>query len=193
MVVNIKGPKNYKLIVYVNQNISNHVVIIYEKKQLLIIVLIYQGIIQSLVILIYIYQDQITMINYNSMQFIIIRQLYSPTNYNLLEKTFQIKIFLSIFIGYFPNDQHLQCRRKLLIHLIFPYKAIDCIFRLFDLLHIVPSLLCHIYCNEIFNYTYQRCSLPAMHVSASTSYNGMLQSHSFLTSLVSPEDRYIAI
>lgn len=32
MVVNIKGPKNYKLIVYVNQNISNHVVIIYEKK-----------------------------------------------------------------------------------------------------------------------------------------------------------------
>lgn len=94
------------------------------------------------------------MINYNSMQFIIIRQLYSPTNYNLLEKTFQIKIFLSIFIGYFPNDQHLQCRRKLLIHLIFPYKAIDCICRLFDLLHIVPSLLCLIYCNEIFNYTY---------------------------------------
>lgn len=94
------------------------------------------------------------MINYNSMQFIITRQLYSPTNYNLLEKTFQIKIFLSIFIGYFPNDQHLQCRRKLLILLIFPYKAIDCICRLFDLLHIVPSLLCHIYCNEIFNYTY---------------------------------------
>lgn len=32
MGVNIKGPKKYKLIVYVKQKISNHIVIIYEKK-----------------------------------------------------------------------------------------------------------------------------------------------------------------
>lgn len=32
MVVNIKGPKKYKLIVNVKQNISNYIVIIYEKK-----------------------------------------------------------------------------------------------------------------------------------------------------------------
>lgn len=32
MVVNIKGSKKYKLIVYVKQKISNHIVIIYEKK-----------------------------------------------------------------------------------------------------------------------------------------------------------------
>lgn len=32
MVVNIKGPKKYKLIVYVKQKISNYIVKIYEKK-----------------------------------------------------------------------------------------------------------------------------------------------------------------